>query len=326
VIELARAHSNLATVGIVAQPSTDAIRYAERALGLCDELDRDDLRAQALCYLGTGRLAQGDPRGSEDLEHAIAIGATETRLETRVRTYVNAAGGAYRAGRPHDARRYVTAGLRLAADGEFAAGQYRLHLTSAALSASSGDWDRAIAELRALVTSPGTPAMMALLARSLLARLLARRGDPESSRVLEEALNNPRAGADSYVAGPLAVAQVEAGWLNGTLVDVPAEVRKAMELAADAKHTAILGELGVYLRRAGHEVTVTTIVPMPWAPALDRRWRQAAAAWKQLGEQYEQAVELTWSGNSEARADGLAMLTNLGATATVSRALTTAST
>jgi hypothetical protein len=70
-------------------------------------------------------------------------------------------------------------------------------------------------------------------------------------------------------------------------------------------------------------VTVTTNVPMPWAPALGRRWRQAAAAWK---EQYEQAVELTWSGNSEARADGLAMLTNLGATATVSRALTTAST
>jgi hypothetical protein len=73
-------------------------------------------------------------------------------------------------------------------------------------------------------------------------------------------------------------------------------------------------------------VTVTTNVPMPWAPALGRPWRQAAAAWKQLGEQYEQAVELTWSGNSEARADGLAMLTNLGATATVSRALTTAST
>jgi DNA-binding SARP family transcriptional activator/tetratricopeptide (TPR) repeat protein len=325
LIELARAHSNLATVGIVAQPNTDAVHYAERALALCDELDRDDLRAQALCYLGTGRLAQGDPRGSEDLEDAIAMGATETRLETRVRTYVNAAGSAYRAGRLHDAQRYVTAGLRLAADGEFAAGQYRLHLTSAAVSASAGDWDRAIAELRDLVTSPGKPGVMALLARSLLARLLARRGDPESSTVLEEALRNPTAGADSYVAGPLAVAQVEAGWLNGTLRHVPAGVRKAMELAAVAKHTAMSGELGVYLRRAGHDVTVPADVPEPWAAALAGRWREAAAAWKQLGEQYELAVELTWSGNKEARSDGLAMLRRLGASATVSRALTAGS-
>jgi DNA-binding SARP family transcriptional activator/tetratricopeptide (TPR) repeat protein len=322
LIELARAHSNLATVGIVAQPNTEAVEYAERALALCDELGRDDLRAQALCYLGTGRLAQSDPRGSDDLERAIAMGVTEARLETRVRTYVNAAGGAYRAGRLHDARRYVTAGLRLAADGEFAAGQYRLHLTSAAVSASAGDWDRAIAELQDLVASPGEPGVMALLAHSLLARLLARRGDPESSAVLEAALRDPAAGADSYVAGPLAVAQVETGWLNGTLGDVPAGVWHAMALAADAKHTAMSGELGVYLRRAGHHATVPAQVPSPWAAALAGRWREAAAAWQQLGDRYEQAVELTWSGDAEARAAGLAMLRDLGASATVSRAVT----
>ena len=145
VIELARTHSNLATVGIVAQPSG---RSAPRRAGgfAVERLDREDLRAQALCYLGSARLALGDARGSDDIERAIAMGATETRLETRVRTYVNAAGSAYRSGRLHDARRYVTAGLRLAADGEFAAGQYRLHLTSAAASSSAGDWDRAIAE------------------------------------------------------------------------------------------------------------------------------------------------------------------------------------
>ncbi len=322
LIELARAHSNLATVGIVAQPNTEAVDYAERALALCDELGRDDLRAQALCYLGTGRLAQSDPRGSEDLERAIAMGVTETRLETRVRTYVNAAGGAYRAGRLEDARRYVAAGLRLAADGEFAAGQYRLLLTSATVSASAGDWDRAVAELRELVTSPGEPGVMALLARSLLARLLARRGDPEARAVLEAALRHPAAGADSYVAGPLAVAQVEAGWLNGTLDEVPAGVRQAMALAADANHTAMSGELGAYLRRAGHHVTVPAQVPEPWAAALEGRWREAAAAWQQLGDRYEQAVELVWSGDGRARAAGLTMLRDLGATATVSRAVT----
>ena len=48
------------------------------------------------------------------------MAATAAPLETRVRTYVNAAGCAYRAGRFADAERHVAEGLRLAADGEFA--------------------------------------------------------------------------------------------------------------------------------------------------------------------------------------------------------------
>ena len=110
----------------------------------------------------------------------------------------------------------MAAGLQEASDGEFAAGRYRLHLTSAAIAGSSGPWDRAVDELQRLVTSPGTPGLMALLARGLLARLLARRGDPSAARVLDEALTDPAAGTDSYVAGPLAVAQLELAWLAGS--------------------------------------------------------------------------------------------------------------
>jgi DNA-binding SARP family transcriptional activator/tetratricopeptide (TPR) repeat protein len=322
LIELARTHSNLATVGIVAQPGGDAVRYAERALELSERLHRDDLRAQALCYLGSGRLAQGDPGGADDVERAIALGAAETRLETRVRGYVNAAGSAYRAGRPADAQRYVAAGLRLAADGEFAAGQYRLRLTSAAVFASTGDWDRAIAELRQLVTGPGQPGVMALLARSMLARLLARRGDPEAGSVLDEALQDPVWAGDSYVAGPLAVAQVEVDWLAGTVQGVRRAVWRVLELADDSRHTAIQAELCGYLRRSGHDVPVPADVPGPWAPALAGRWREAAAGWRRLGERYEEAVELAWSGEDDrARTAGLDILTGLGASATVARVL-----
>jgi DNA-binding SARP family transcriptional activator/tetratricopeptide (TPR) repeat protein len=319
LIELARTHSNLATVGIVAQPSPDAVRWAERALALGDRLGRDDLRAQALCYLGSGRLALGDPRGTEDIERAIALGAAEPRLETRVRCYVNAAGSAHRAGQLHNAERYVAAGLRLAADGEFAAGQYRLHLTGAAVAASQGGWDHAIARLRVLIADPGRPGVMVLLARSVLARLLARRGDPEAGGVLDEALRDPVWTGDSHVAGPLAVAQVEVGWLTGTLDPVPPSVWGALTLAADSRHTAIQGELCAYLRRAGHDVAAPADAPGPWALALAGRRREAAAAWRALGERYEQALELVWSGEDRARATGLDILGDLGATATLAR-------
>ena len=326
LIELARVHSNLATPGIVAQPSADAVRYAARALELCDRLDRDDLRAQALCYLGSGRLALGDPGGFDDIARAVAVGATDGPRETRVRTYVNAAGSAYRAGRFADARAYVATGLSLAADGEFAAGRYRLRLTSAAVSASEGAWDAAVAELRELVTSPGRPGVMAVLARSLLARVLARRGDPECVAVLAEALDDPSADGDSYVAGPLAVAQLEVGWLTGTLDGVPPLVERAVELAARSGHTAMRGELAGYLRRAGLAATAPADVPGPWAPALAGRWADAAVAWEALGERYERAVELASPGADDAaRTTGLAVLADLGAHATV-RALTRSST
>jgi tetratricopeptide (TPR) repeat protein len=258
LIELARAHSNLGTVGMVGQPSPDTVRHAERALALADRLHRDDLRAQALCYRGSGRLALGDERGNGDLEQAITIGAASTPVETQVRTYVNAAGCAYRAGRFGDAERYVAEGLRLAADGEFASGRYRLRLTSAAVWSSKGDWDRAIAELRKLVSGPGAPGVMAVLARSLLARLMARRGDAECRLVLNEALREAAGSRDSYVAGPLAVAEVEVGWLTGS--GVPTTAATAVELAAAVGHTAMVGELGVYLCRAGSPMVVPSVL------------------------------------------------------------------
>jgi hypothetical protein len=287
---------------------------------LCDGLDRDDLRAQALWSLGSARLAVGDPRGREDIDLALAVGAVETRLETRVRGYVNAAGSAYRCGRFDDARRYVATGLRLAADGEFAAGEYRLHLTSAAVSASAGDWDDAIAELQGLASSTGQPGVMSLLVRGLLARLLARRGDLQpAAAILAQALADPAGRRDSYVAGPLAVAEVELGWLAGTLDPVPPRVGQAMDLAAASGHTALLGELAVYLRRAGHPVTVEAAVPGPWAATLAGQWRAAAAAWGELGERYEQAVETAMGASGQARAAALESLKDLGAAATVTR-------
>jgi hypothetical protein len=93
-----------------------------------------------------------------------------------------------------------------------------------------------------------------------------------------------------------------------------------MELAAASRHTSIHAELCGYLRRAGHHVPAPPEVPGPWRLALTGRWREAADAWHALGERYEQAVEQARQRDDEgARAAGLAILTGLGATATLTR-------
>jgi len=315
--ELARAHSNLATVGIVADPSARAEAYAERALDIAQRIRRKDIEAQARCYLGDARLSRGDPRGEDDLRRAISVAASDSRVETQVRSYVNAAHGAYRSGRLDDAERYVAAGLRASADWEFFAGQHRLRLTAAAVHSSRGEWDRAIADLRALLNSPGEPNVMGALARSILARLLARRGDSEAHDVLAVALAKHAVEDDSFVVGPLTVAQVELGWLDGSLGALTDPARRALDLAEAAEHRSVQAELCVYLRRAGVEVTGPVDAPGPWAPTLAGRWEEAATAWAALGDRYEQAVVLATSPDRRARARGLLMLRQLGAVATV---------
>jgi DNA-binding SARP family transcriptional activator len=315
--ELARAHSNLATVGIVAQPSDRAEALARQAVMIGQRLRRDDILAQAFCYLGDARLARGDPRGADDLERAISLARADSRAETGVRCFVNAAGGAYRSGRLAEAERYVSEGLRVAADGEFFAGQYRLRLTAAAVRASRGDWVAAIADLRALLSGQGEPGVMAALARSMLARLLARRGDPGADDILATALADPGIVDDGFVLGPLAVARAELGWLDGSLGAMTDEIKHGFDLTAQSGHTSLHAELCAYLRRAEIEIPGPADPPGPWAPTLAGRWEEAAATWGALGERYEQAVVLATAPNTRAQARGLRMLRDLGAVATL---------
>jgi len=182
--------------------------------------------------------------------------------------------------------------------------------------ASRGNWDSAIAELRALLDHPGEPGVMAALARSILARLLARRGDQEAGAVLEAALTHPAVTEDSFVAGPLAVAQVELGWLDGSLGAMTDEIKRACDLATRAAHTSVHAELCAYLHRAGIEIPGPAAAPGPWAPTLAGRWEEAAGAWAALGDRYEQAVVLATAPDHTAQAQGTHML-HLGAVATL---------
>jgi len=287
---------------------------------LAEKADSDEIRCQALFYVGSGRLADGDERGAADLEQSIAVASGDPHLELRLRACVNAAGSAYRFGRFADADRYVDLGLRLAEQCEFFAGEYKLKLTRAAVRASQGRWDDAIPELRGLLAAPGDPAAMGLQARSLLARLLARRrSGTEAAAVLAPALDVPEARAEIFVAGPVAAAAVELAWLRGDASAAPALAEAALRRAAEVGHRGSRSELLRYLQRAGHDVPAPADALGPWAPALAGRPLESAAAWATLGERYEEAVERTLSGVAAERERGRAALAEMGAIATLSR-------
>jgi hypothetical protein len=315
--ELARSHSNLPSVSVVAQPSTVSAQAAAEALVIALDLNRPELVARSLCYRGEARMSRGDLSGFEDLEQAVELAVSDPRIETRVRCLVNVAGAAFRAGRLADVERSVTTGLALADECEFFAGQYRLRLTRAAARASSGAWDAAVDELEDLLRSPGEPGLMAPMARSVLARLLARRGEPHAGAVLAAAGADARRARSVYFTGVLEVAAAELGWLDGSLAEATPAMTDALRRMTVEGHVGVAAELTAYLRRAGVPVAAPPDPPGPWAPTLAGRTAEAVAAWARIGERYEGAVVQTGSTDAAQRDEGLKTLVALGAVATI---------
>jgi hypothetical protein len=234
-----------------------------------------------------------------------------------VRCLVNAAGSAFRAGRLGDVERLVATGLTLAEECEFFAGQYRLRLTRAAARASSGAWDAAVDELEDLLRSPGEPGIMAPLARSILARLLARRGQPQAGTVLAAARAGQRRTQSAFVTGVIEVAAAELGWLDGSLAEATPDMTEALRRVTTEGYTVVAAELAAYLRRAGVPMTAPPDPPGPWAPTLAGRTAEAVTAWAGIGERYERAVVQSGSGDTRQRDEGLKTLVDLGAVATI---------
>jgi DNA-binding winged helix-turn-helix (wHTH) protein len=320
--EMARARGNLATLGPVSEPSPSAVEHARLAVELARESGRQDLVAHALTYLGAERLSNGDPGGRDDLDDAVRLAGRDPRVEYVTRGCVNASGAAYRSGEPDLALDYVRTGLAGSADSEFFAGEYRLDLTRGAIQLSTGSWDEAEAGLRDLVDRQGEPGLMRPMAASLLARLLARRGDDQAGSLLARAVADVTGSDEPHLVGPVAAAAAELHWLGGT-GDLPAFVREAYELARRRRHLVTLGELATYAARCGLTLPARdrdpdrhADLPGPWASAVAGDHRHAADGWAARNERYEQAVETWAAGERDAAAE---LLTRLGAAATLDR-------
>ena len=266
--ELARAYSNLATVGIVADADERAETYAARALAMAKRLHRTDIEATAWCYLGGARLSRGDARGQADLDRSISVAASDSRVETKVRCIVNAAHGAYRSGRLDDAERPSRRGCRPAPTGT----------SSRASTGCALPWRRC------------TPAAATGIDRSptyaTCCRCPGNPGSWPSSCAACSRVPRPQGGAGcrrrsvgggsgrggrlgrQLRPGSRCSGEMELGWLDGSLGTITDDLHRALDLAAATGHRSVQAQLCAYLRRADIDVTVPDDAPGPWTPTL----------------------------------------------------------
>ena len=151
------------------------------------------------------------------------------------------------------------------------------------------------------------------VALNTLGWLRARRGSDDVWPLLDEAFEIADAIGHLQRLWPCAVARAEAGWLEGDLQTHVAFLESTFELAVRCRHGIAMGELAVWLRRAGRDVTLPAGVTGPFADWATGNHLGAAAGFRRMGCPYEAASALVDAGDTASLREALATFERLDA-------------
>ncbi len=311
--ELARAHWQAAYLFMLARRGQDAATHVNLTRELVGELGIDDLVWDTRLLEGTIEvvLGHGD-RGmallTEALEEAQADG--DHRRISSALGMLGSGGG--------EIRRYAAAIQRLeediehglATDEDFGVAYARSWL--ARIAHEQGRWDEAV-EYAEIVrkTAPDQEDISALTALSALGRVRVRRGDPGGLMLLDRMLRVGEKHELQHVWNAVC-GRAEYLWLEGRVDEMTEGLADAYDRALATESEWARGEIGYWMWRAGAIAGPPEHAARPFALEMSGDWRNAAAAWREIGCPYEVALALS-NGDIGAQREAVESLAQLGA-------------
>jgi DNA-binding CsgD family transcriptional regulator/tetratricopeptide (TPR) repeat protein len=312
--ELAMAYSNRAQLYMLAEDNTEAVRWGERAIALAEFLGDVETLVHALNNVGTAQLyTQDDEQGRAHLERSLQLALERGWEDHASRAYTNLACSAVNARDYARAARYLRDGIAYCTEHDLDPWGRHMMAWQAHSRFEQGAWEEAAEGATRLLERYRLPPGVKIPALVVLGRVRVRRGDPGSAVVLDEARDLALAMGELQWVAPVAAARAEAAWLQGNKERCLAEVRVGYDLALE--HEAdpwTLGELCVWMWRAGGLSSAPGPVAEPFARQIAGDWRGAAALWAQIGCPYEQALALA-DGDAPAKLRAFALFEQLGA-------------
>jgi DNA-binding CsgD family transcriptional regulator/tetratricopeptide (TPR) repeat protein len=177
-----------------------------------------------------------------------------------------------------------------------------------------GDWPAVEALAREALTGSRSAGTTVFVALNTLGWLRARRGDDDVWPALDEALSIARQTGHLQRLWPVAVARAEAGWLAGDLDSHVPLLHEVAKLASVFRYPPAIGELGAWLRRAGHgDVVAVESAAEPFASILRCDPIAASAGFLRIGCPYEAAMALLDTDATSSLRQALATFQRLGA-------------
>lgn len=316
--ELGMAYATLGRLGSLAGRYNDAQTTSERALKIGRNLDDQEIVATALASIGTTALNMDEARGWADLHEALRI-ATECNLPLIATRALNNLGVA-----AFNSRRYDQAWdyfLQLEAHtSRSEIDQSNVNEPFAQISLLRGDWDSAEEHARATLAAVRLEPASQTYALTVMAVLAIRRGEDGWRGWLEasQRLSGTRP-TDWSTRWPatwqVMAARAEAAWVSGDLAPLVPELRAAYSAACEEGRRDAIGDLGIWLWRAGELPTLDERAEKGYALAVAGRAREAATEWERLSMPYEAALSLAGSSDPADLLRAHQELTRLGAAA-----------
>jgi DNA-binding CsgD family transcriptional regulator/tetratricopeptide (TPR) repeat protein len=310
--ELAMAFSNRAQLHMLADEHDEAVLWGSRAIQLAETLGATDTLVHALNNVGMAELIAHDEQGRGKLQESLRLALAHDLQDHAGRAYTNLASAALRARNYPLALRYFEDGIAYTTqhDLDF----YTLYMTvwRGRARFEQGDWDRAEDDAGFVLSHHRVWPTMKISALAVLGHVGVRRGDPAAAPQLEEARALAAGTGELQRVAPVASARAEAAWLAGDIEGVKREAHLVTEMVKWRDDPWIHGEFSFWLWRAGGAPETAETIAVPYALHMRGDWRAAAAAWREIGCPYEEAVALS-DGDEAARRAALEIFERLGA-------------
>ena len=308
--ELAYAWRTQAHLSMLRSDNEEAIRASERAIVLAERFGDVETIASALNSQGTA-LAQLDfEAGCALLEHSRQVARAAGREAQVFNADINLGEVAEELHQFARAVRHLGDAIAIANELQMDSSIPQSSLAMCWLYL--GRWNDAGELANRVLANALEPRIGRLKSHLTLGRLRARRGDAGVWGALDEALDLALGSGLMQHLAPVRAARAEAAWLEGDRQHCIDEARAELGRAAAHRHPWFVGEMSWWLWRVGVAVELPDYAALPYALQIAGRWREAAAAWRDLACPFEEARSLA-DGDVDSRREALSVFEHLGA-------------
>jgi len=310
--ELAMAYSNRSQLHMLADENDQAIVWGSRAIELAQSLNDTEILLHALCNVGTAEFIRDPEKGRMKLEESLRLALANDYQEHASRAYTNLAHCTMRVRNYKLAMHYFNEGIAYTKEHDIEWFQAYMTAKRAHAHFDLGDLDKAADDAAFVLGRPRAAATSKIPALAALGQVRVRRGDPDSSRLLDEAYELALQTAESQRLIQVAEALSEHAWYRGDVEQIMTLARSVLQMPRALDDPWVIGQFTFWIWRASGVVERNQGIAQPYALHMSGDWRSAANAWKEIGCPYEQAVALA-DGDEAARREALEIFERLGA-------------
>jgi ATP/maltotriose-dependent transcriptional regulator MalT len=309
-VELAHAYGMVSRLAMLADDYGQSLLWGDRALELATRLGDERTRAHMLVNLASTRAGE-DPRAVEALLEAYEVADDAREWEEGVRALGNVGYVLMAWVQPEEALDETRRALAYAQEHEIHSLGAYIEINLAALRLRTGEWAEAERIVRAEAQRGGTIAR--LHARSILAELAVRRGDPDADEVLAAAAAEAERTGELQRTLPVLELELESALMNGA----PLPSARLEQLVAESARGRVAGcramRIAAWAAVAGLDVHYDRPMSAPHAAMLRRDWRAAADAFGAVGWDYDRALMLSLLDHEDALVEAIELARSLSA-------------